>query len=158
MKGGTLVDGFWGAIWKDWTVASQLNAGSGLPRTPIAFLSVGGTGIVGIRPSLTGMPMTPVTAGSYANAAAFTTPVPGTWGDAGRNSIRGPKQFSLDMSVMRAFRLGQRLNLEYRISVTNVLNRVTFAAIDAVITSPQFGLPTAANQMRAVQMSVRLRF
>jgi len=29
--GGTLVDGFWGSLYKDWTVTAQLNTGSGLP-------------------------------------------------------------------------------------------------------------------------------
>ncbi len=96
--------------------------------------------------------------GSYVNPAAFTTPAPGTWGDAGRNSIRGPAQFSLNASVARVFRFGGRLNLEWRVDATNVLNRVTFATINTIITSPQFGLPTAANTMRRIQTTMRLRF
>jgi hypothetical protein len=158
LRGGTLVDGKWATLFKDWTVASQLTTGSGLPLTPISFLAVGGTGVVGIRPALTGEPTAPAAAGSYANAAAYTTPALGTWGNAGRNSIRGPAQFSLDMSVARVFRLGGRWNLEWRLIATNVLNRVTFATIDTVVTSPQFGFPTLANPMRTLQMGVRLRF
>ena len=78
--------------------------------------------------------------------------------DAGRNSIRGPRQFALDASVSRVFRLRGRLNLEWRVASTNVLNRVTFATINTVIGSPQFGLPTVANSMRRVQSTFRLRF
>lgn len=129
-----------------------------MPLTPVSFSAVGGTGVVGIRPSLTGISTAPIAAGSYVNPLAFTAPAPGTWGDAGRNSIRGPAQFALDASVSRVFRLHGRLNLEWRIAATNVLNRVTFAAIDTVITSPQFGQPTLANQMRHLQMTLRLRF
>ncbi|HKW02595.1 MAG TPA: carboxypeptidase regulatory-like domain-containing protein [Vicinamibacterales bacterium] len=158
LQGGTLVDGKWATLFKDWTVASQLTTGSGLPLTPISFLAVSGTGVVGIRPALTGEPTAPAAAGSYANAAAYTTPALGTWGDAGRNSIRGPAQFALDLSVARVFRLGGRWNLEWRLIATNVLNRVTFATIDTVVTSPQFGFPTLANPMRTLQMGVRLRF
>ena len=158
LQGGTLVDGKWATLFKDWTVASQLTTGSGLPLTPISFLAVSGTGVVGIRPALTGEPTAPAAAGSYANAAAYTTPALGTWGNAGRNSIRGPAQFSLDLSVARVFRLGGRWNLEWRLIATNVLNRVTFATIDTVVTSPQFGFPTLANPMRTLQMGVRLRF
>jgi hypothetical protein len=158
LRGGTLVDGFWGSLWKDWTVASQLSEGSGLPFTPVAFLSVAGTGIVGVRPTLTGVSTSPVSAGTYANPDAFAPPAPGTWGTAGRNSLRGPTQFSMDMSVSRVFRLGARLNLEWRVAATNVLNRVTFAALDAIVGSPQFGRPTVANPMRAWKMTVRLRF
>ena len=158
VTGGTLVDGLWGSIYKDWTITSQLTAGSGLPLTPIAFSAVPGTGTVGVRPSLTGVSTAPVVSGSYANAEAFTMPLPGTWGDAGRNSIRGPSQFALDASIARVFRLRGRMNLEWRIAATNVLNRVTFSTINTVITSPQFGLPTAANAMRRIQTTLRLRF
>jgi hypothetical protein len=56
------------------------------------------------------------------------------------------------------FRLHSRLNLEWRIAATNVLNRVTFAAVAAIVGSPQFGQPTVANPMRTVQMTTRLRF
>jgi hypothetical protein len=158
VTGGTLVDGLWGSIYKDWTITSQLTAGSGLPLTPIAFVAVPGSAAVGVRPSLTGISPAPAVDGSYANAAAFTTPPAGTWGDAGRNSIRGPSQFALDASIARVFRLRGKLNLEWRIAATNVLNRVTFATINTVITSPQFGLPTAANSMRRIQTTLRLRF
>ena len=158
VTGGTLIDGFWGSLFKDWTITSQLNLGSGLPLTPVSFVVVPGTGTVGVRPSLTGVPLTPIESGSYVNPAAFVTPAPGTWGNAGRNSIRGPSQFAFDAAVARVFRLRGRLNLEWRIAATNVLNRVTFAAVNTVISSPQFGLPTAANTMRRIQTTFRLRF
>jgi len=158
LHGGTLVDGLWGPLFKDWTIAAELAAGSGVPFTPVAFLSVPGTGVVGVRPALTGVPIAPVSPGSYANPAAFTAPAPGSWGNAGRNSIRGPAQFSMDMSLARVFRLGDRLSLEWRTAATNVLNRVSFTTINMVIASPQFGLPTLANPMRAVRMTVRLRY
>src|SRR5262249_6822268 len=125
---------------------------------PVSFLSVAGTGVVGIRPTLTGISTAPVSSGTYANPAAFITPAAGDWGDAGRNSLRGPAQFSLDMSVSRTFRFGNRLNAEWRIAATNVLNRVTFAGVGDVVGSPQFGLATTANPMRTLQLTVRLRF
>jgi hypothetical protein len=50
------------------------------------------------------------------------------------------------------------MSLEWRLAATNVLNHVTFAAIDTVIASPQFGRATRANPMRALQTSLRLRF
>ena len=145
MSGGTLVDGVWGSIYKDWTVASQLTAGSGLPFTPVSFVTVNGTGFVGIRPQLTGAPLLPAPAGAYANPAAYTTPAPGTWGDAGRNSMRGPAQFGLDASVSRVFRLRGKTSFEWRVGATNVLNRVTFSTINTSVSSPQFAQPTAAN-------------
>lgn len=156
--GGTLVDGLWGRLYKDWTVTAQLNTGSGLPQTPLAFVPVPGTGVVGIRPSLTGQPIGPQAPGSYANPAAFVTPAPGLWGDAGRNSIRGPATFSLDISLTRTFRFNSRFNLDWRVTATNVLNHVTFTTIDRVITSSQFGFPTNASPMRRIATSFVFRF
>jgi trimeric autotransporter adhesin len=158
LKGGTLVDGLWGALWKDWTVATELNVGSGLPFTPVAFLPVAGTGVVGIRPALTGVSVRPIASHTYANPEAFAAPSRGSWGDAGRNSLRGPGQFSMNLTVARVFRIGERRNLEWRLAANNVLNRVTFAAVDAIVGSPQFGRPTVANSMRTLQMTLLLRF
>jgi hypothetical protein len=158
VTGGTLVDNAWGRLFKDWTIAAQLSAGSGFPFTPVFFAAVPGTGVVGVRPRLTGVPSDPVGSGSYANAAAYAAPLPAAWGDAGRNSIRGPAQFSLDASVARVFRLTGRIDAEWRVAAANLLNRVTFAAIETVVTSPQFGRPTFANPMRTLRMTLRLRF
>jgi hypothetical protein len=62
------------------------------------------------------------------------------------------------MNVTRTFQLTQRFNMDWRIDVTNLLNRVTFSQINTVVGSSQFGLPVAANQMRKIQTSMRLRF
>ena len=158
LTGGMLEDSKMGRIFNGWTVDGQLNAGSGLPFTPVAFVAVNGTGVVGVRPRLTGESPAPTAAGAYANVAAYAAPLPGAWGDAGRNSIRGPSQFTLDMSVARTFLLPRRLRIDWRVNATNVLNHVTFSSINTVITSPQFGLPTRTNAMRRIQMSLVFGF
>jgi hypothetical protein len=122
------------------------------------FVAVPGAGTVGVRPALTGAPIAPQEKDSYANAAAFMVPAPGTWGDAGRNSIRGPSTFTFDMSVSRTFRFTRRFHLDWRLSASNVFNRVTFTAVDRIITSPQFGRPTNAGQMRRVLTNFIFRF
>ena len=85
-------------------------------------------------------------------------PRPGRWGSAGRNSITGPAQFGLNAGVTRTFLWGSRLNLDWRIDATNVLNRVTYSGVNTIVGSPQFGLPNRANTMRKIQTSLRLRF
>ena len=53
--GGTLMDGFRGALLKGWTLTAQLTTGSGLPLTPVFLTSVPGTGVTGsMRGDLTG--------------------------------------------------------------------------------------------------------
>jgi hypothetical protein len=157
VAGGTLLDGWRGTLFKNWTVTSAITTGSGLPATPIYNTSVPGTGVTGVvRGQLTGAPLE--AAGYYVNPAAFAIPAPGTWGNAGRNSIRGPAQFTMDAGVTRTFLMGDRLQLDWRIDGTNILNRVTFSGINSFVGTPQFGLSTRANQMRKLNTTVRLRF
>ncbi len=159
IAGGTLVDGVRGRLLKDWTFVAQLTTGSGLPVTPVYLSPVPGTGIVDTqRPRLTGAPVDDAPDGAYLNPSAYAAPAPGQWGDAGRNSVSGPAQFSFNAAVGRTFRWGNRFNVDWRIDATNVLNAVTYAGVNTFVGSPQFGLPNRANQMRRLQSSLRMRF
>ncbi|HMB81182.1 MAG TPA: hypothetical protein VKI43_13985, partial [Vicinamibacterales bacterium] len=159
ISGGGLLDGARGKLLRGWTITSQMTAGSGMPLTPVYLTSVAGTGVTGtIRADVNPAASETVPAGYFVNPAAYTAPAAGAWGDAGRNSITGPRQFLLDASIGRTFLWGDRLNLDWRLNATNVLNRVTYAGISTIVGSPQFGLPTTANPMRKIQTSLRLRF
>ena len=159
VKGGTLLSGWRGLLFKEWTFGTQITAGSGLPETPIYFAPVEGTGVTNtIRPQYTGAPVYAAPPGLYLNPAAYDAPVTGEWGNAGRNSITGPAQFSLNASMGRTFRLTDRLNLDFRIDSTNALNHVTFTSWDTTINNAQFGLPVGANAMRSLLTTVRVRF
>jgi hypothetical protein len=157
--GGTPMNGWKGALFKDWTILSIIATGSGLPETPIYLAAVTGTGVTGsIRPDATGKPIYSAPAGLFLSPAAYAAPASGRWGDAGRDSITGPGQFSLDASMARTFRVEGRFNLDLRVDSTNLLNHVVFSAWNTTVGSPQFGLPAAANPMRSLQTTLRLRF
>jgi len=160
LGGGTLLNGWRGALMKDWTIYSQMNVGSGLPLTPIyPAAAVAGTGFTGsVRPNYTGVPLYAAPSGLFLNPLAFAAPAPGEWGDAGRNSIAGPSQFSLNASLARTFRVNDRINLDLRVDSTNVLNHVVFTRWNTQVGNDQFGLPTAANAMRSMQTTLRMRF
>jgi hypothetical protein len=95
---------------------------------------------------------------AFPNPAAYTAPLPGQWGNAGRDSITGPAQFTLNASLGRIFRVSDRLNLDLRADSTNALNHVTYTVWNTIVNSTQFGLPAAANAMRSMQTTLRLRF
>jgi hypothetical protein len=159
VSGGALLDGWKGTLFKGWTMAGQVTTGSGRPVTPIFLVPIPGTGVVGIRPdTVSGVDPRAAPPGGYLNPAAYAAPLPGQWGNAGRNSARGPAEFSMNASLSRTFNLGDRVTLEWRIDATNVLNRVTYAALNTVVGSSQFGLPTVANPMRRIQTGLRLRY
>jgi hypothetical protein len=157
--GGTLLTGWRGRVLKEWTVLGRITAGSGLPENPIYLASVPGTGVTGtIRPDATGAPIHRASGGYFLNAAAYTAPAAGQWGTAGRNSITGPSQFSLDTSMSRTFRLRDPFNLDVRLDATNLLNHGVFTSYNNIWNSSTFGLPAAVNPMRSVQITGRLRF
>jgi hypothetical protein len=159
LAGKTLWSGWKGEIFKEWTFLNQITVGSGLPETPIYLAAVPGTGVTGtIRPDYTGAPLYAAPSGLFLNPAAYTAPRSGQWGNAGRNSIIGPAQFTLNASMGRTFRLDGRFNLDLRMDSTNLLNHVTFTSWNTAINSTQFGLPTTANSMRSIQTTLRLRF
>jgi hypothetical protein len=158
LGGGTLVNGWKGALFKEWTFATTISAGAGLPETPIYLAPVQGTGVTGtIRPDYTGAPIYAAPPGLSLNPAAYAPPS-GHWGTAGRNTITGPAQFTLNASLGRTFRVSDRFNLDLRFDALNALNHVVYTAWNTTINGAQFGLPATANAMRTVQTTLRLRF
>jgi hypothetical protein len=141
--GGTLLTGWKGALFKEWTFSSQIAAGSGQPETPVYLAAVQGTGVTGtIRPDYIG--------GFSRSLSSYEAPLPGKWGSAGRDSITGPAQFSLNASVGRTFRVSDRLNLDLRVDAADALNHVAFTSWNTIVNSTQFGSPAAANAMRSM--------
>lgn len=158
MKGGTLLSGWRGRLYKEWTVQTQINAGSGLPETP----SYAATTIAGftstVRPNVTGASLYAAPSGRHLNPDAYTAPGSGTWGNARRSSITGPNQFTLNASMQRTFRVKDKYTMDLQFSAANLLNHVTYSGWQRSINSTQFGLPTSANSMRDINASLRMRF
>jgi hypothetical protein len=158
MAGGTLLNGWLGRAYKEWTVQTVITAGTGLPQTPLDSAAVVSGYSAFVRPNVTSAPLYAAPAGRYLNPAAYTAPLLGQWGDARRDSITGPDQFTLNAAMLRTFRLKDKLNLDFQVVGTNALNHVTYSSWIPNINSTQFGLPTAANAMRSLQTALRLRF
>ncbi len=159
LGGGALTSGWRAAVLKEWTLLSNITVGSGLPLTPTYFEPTPGTGVTGpVRPEFTGASVYAAPPGLSLNPAAFVAPLFGQWGDAGRDSITGPSQFSLNGSLQRTFRATDRISLTLRFDVNNALNHVVYPNWVTVINSAQFGLPTTANAMRSVVTTLRMGF
>lgn len=159
LHGGSLVGGWRGRLFKEWTITTQLTAGSGLPLTPVYLTPVNGTGVTGvIRPEVTGASLYAAPPGLFLNPAAYAAPALGQWGNAARNSIIGPAQFGLNASFGRTFRVHDRIALDLRVDSANAINRVNFTSWNTMVTSAQFGQPTVPNPMRTVQTTLRARF
>jgi trimeric autotransporter adhesin len=163
VAGGTLLGGWRGLIVKDWTVVTNITVGSGLPLTPsCSGCIISTTGITGpVRPEYVGGDIYSTVPGRFLNRNAYIAPLSAEWGDAGRNSITGPGQFSMNGSMARTFRVGDRNNLDVRFDSTNILNHVVFGSWNtAFIPSGigQFGIAQSPNNMRMIKATIRFRF
>lgn len=159
VHGGSLMTGWSGRLLKDWTVLSRFTVGSGLPENPIYFATVPDTSYTTIlRPDRTGESVTQSPAGLHLNPAAYRAPASGQWGNAGRNSITGPGQFSLDSALARTFRVREHWNLDFRIDASNLLNHVVFTSWNSTVNSATFGEAAGAGSSRNLQTTMRLRF
>ncbi|MBZ5636961.1 MAG: TonB-dependent receptor [Acidobacteriia bacterium] len=80
--------------------------------------------------------------GFWLNPAAFSVPKPGTYGNLGYNALTGPGFAQLDTSVAKRFPVTERVNLELRGEIYNILNHPNFSNPTANLGG---GLPASAG-------------
>jgi len=160
LGGGTLMSGWRGRLLKEWTAQTTVTLGTGLPETPVypAVVPGGGSTSNTIRPDVTGASIYSGSPGRHLNAAAYVAPAAGQWGTAGRYSIEGPDQFTLNTSLARTFRPHGKTYVDLRIESTNTLNHLSFTNWNTDVGNAQFGLPESANGTRNLQVVARVRF
>jgi hypothetical protein len=157
LKGGGWMEKF----LKDWTLNGTLSLQSGLPLTARVLgnqANIAGTGAVGSgRAEATGLAIDSGT-GPF-NLLAFTTAAPGTFGNAGRDTIPGPSSFGLNLSFGRSFKvIDERKRVEFRVDSTNTLNHVNITGFYTTVNAVNYGLPSNAGGMRSLTATMRLRF
>jgi hypothetical protein len=80
------------------------------------------------------------------------------YGNASRNIIEGPGQFTMNMSLSKTIQFRDVRALEFRISANNIFNFVEYTSIATILNSPTFGEVTSAGTMRRITMLARYRF
>jgi Carboxypeptidase regulatory-like domain/TonB dependent receptor len=145
--------------------AAIITAESGQPFTPILQFDNSNTGNTGgqfgsDRPNVVGNPSLPnPSAAEWFNTAAFAIPPQYTFGDAGRNILRGPGLATVDMSLSRRFQVGERASLLFQVQAFNALNRVNLNLPDLFADDPTtFGKIFSAKDPRQVQLAARFSF
>ncbi len=150
-------------VLNDWTWNVSFTAASGVHFTPRVLGSASdvNNGVNGtLRASATGQQVDigDRTTALFFNTAAFTLPMAGTFGNAGRNTIQGPGTLSFDSSIGKTISIKDAQQLELRVQASNVLNYPNFSGIDTVVNSPGFGRVSSVAQMRQLQLVARFRF
>ncbi len=109
----------------------------------------------------------------WLNPAAFVANPLGTYGNLGRNALRGPGFFGFDLSLDRVFKINERLGLEARAEAFNILNHTnfvgnivpagqqagaTYGTLSQGLNSATFGQIMGAFDPRIVQFALKMFF
>jgi hypothetical protein len=151
---------------QNWQFSTVYQVQSGMPFTISVFGDTANAGTVlgenPIRANYTGKPIFGPgtrTSNEWFNPAAFATPPAYTFGDVGRNSVYGPPLQTLDIALVRSFRITERASFQFRGEAFNVLNMVNLGTPNRFVNTPQFGTITMAmTPGRELQLSARVSF
>lgn len=94
--------------------------------------------------------------------AGLSQPNPGELGNTGRNYFIGPRQFNIDASLAKKFKIGERWAFDLRVDAKNLTNSPTYGLSDAAMlfTSSSVGQinNTVLSFSRRIQFSGKLSF
>ena len=100
---------------------------------------------------------------AWFNVSAFAVPPLYSWGNAGRNILRGPGLLTTDFSLRRTFSFAdsfaEKVSLLGEIQAFNLMNRANFNVPNAFADQPAtFGRIFSAKAPRTIQLALRIRF
>jgi hypothetical protein len=106
-------------------------------------------------PNLPGGERTPE---RWFDTSAFVLQAPFTFGNAPRNSVRGPGYANLDLVMAKTWRTGGSSELEFRWEIFNLLDRANFNLPNRIFGNPNFGRISSAKNPREMQFGLRFAF
>jgi hypothetical protein len=110
---------------------------------------------------------TPCIPGTFFNTCAFVDPALGSFGDTGRNTLRGPGFQTWDFSVFKNFQLTENKRFEFRSEFFNFPNHPNLQFAKAgpqnsinttTFGTPEFGFLTAARPPRQIQFALKFYY
>ncbi|HTC93101.1 MAG TPA: carboxypeptidase-like regulatory domain-containing protein [Terriglobales bacterium] len=154
--------GGWGnGIVSGWSVNSIVTLQSGFPFTPQLSYNPSNNGDTRnpvrpfVNPNFTG-PAILGKPGQWFNPNAFL-PVPansGFYGNLGRDTLIGPGLATWDFSTLKETSIRERLNLQFRAEIFNLLNRANFNTPNLIVFTPS-GLSGTAGAITSTSTTSR---
>jgi hypothetical protein len=144
---------FDGPVAGGWRIGGIVNARSGVPINVTInrpdTVSVGGVTVTNVpggnsrgtqRPDLVpGVNPYLKDGVRWLNPAAFSAPLPGTFGNLPRNFLRGPNFWQLDLMASKDIRFSSSKGLQLKIEVFNITNRLNYENPAAVLPAGTVG-------------------
>jgi len=126
-----------GSRFGGWQISAVVSVHSNVPFTPVlAFDNADLQSLLtSARPNLVGNPYRGVcpngtkvgTPSCWFNPNAFALPMPGQFGNAGRNILRGPGFAQFDVALQKEFRLREGTKISFGAEAYNLFNHPNFA-------------------------------
>ena len=91
----------------------------------------------------------------WYDPAAFALPVPGTYGNAARDSIIGPGLATIDLSFLKTTRVSERMSLQFRAEAFNLANRANFGVPSFLVLNPNGSVRTTAGRITGTATTSR---
>jgi hypothetical protein len=147
-------------VVKDWQIAPILSirSGSALNVTTGTDQSLTAVGQDHPNQVLSSAYPANQTVTTWVNRSAFLANPAGTFGNVGRDTVRGPGSVNFDFSVSRMFRFTERTHLEARAEAFNAINHSNFGNPTTNLNSSNFGRILSANDPRILQFVMKLQF
>jgi hypothetical protein len=121
-----------------------------------------GTSVGTQRPNIVGTPSADCGGQKLTgciDASAFALPRDYTFGNAGRNILRGPGLTNIDFSLFKNVPIGERVKVQIRGEAFNVSNTPGFANPNSTFNTAAFGTISAtANNNRQIQLGAKILF
>jgi hypothetical protein len=165
-------EGFASRLISGWTVNSIVTLQTGFPFSPQLSYNPSNNGDTRnpVRPFANPAFTGPVIIGSptkWFDPNAFVAPSNivangGFYGNVGRDTLVGPGLATWDFSALKDTRVTERLNIQFRAEIFNLLNRANFNLPNAVVFTPSGVSPTAgaitstSTTSRQVQFGLKL--
>jgi hypothetical protein len=151
------------AVLGGWDMNAIVTIQGGLPFTPVLATSVSNAG--GSRPDRNGNgkisnrdPQKWFDT-SFGAGQTWSTPTTFTFGNSGRNILRGPGRFQLDYSLFKDFSPSERWRLQFRAEAFNLTNTPQFDLPNTSIGNPNAGIITGiVGTPRQFQLGLRFSF
>src|SRR5216117_2480604 len=157
-----------------WQWNGIATAQTGFPFTPTIGFNNSGTGegtqptdVADRNPNFKG-PVILGTVEHWFDPRAFSMPIAGTFGNAGRSAYRGPGLFNADTSLFKRIPIRESVTLQFRAEAFNVLNQTNFAFPNSVVfqgNSANYSYSESAGQItntattaRLIQFALKLLF
>jgi hypothetical protein len=155
-------------VLNGWQLSGIVRMWSGYPLDVVMNYDVAGIGgTQNQRPNAIADAQGPRTTDQWFNRDAFARPANGTFGNLGRNALRGPGVNKWDIALFKNFKVSEGKNLQFRGEMFNAFNHPSFSTVGRTLSTTatainplasNFAVVTDTRDARVVQFGLKLTF